>query len=72
MRSPLNIISQALASSISELVKLKQDHPDVDLVTVLSEPDVNYNNFVLALDEIKFTHEGDPPVEREMEDSEKG
>ena len=29
-----------------ELVKLKQDHPDVDLVTVLSEPDVKYNNFI--------------------------
>ncbi len=55
-----------------ELVKLKQDHPDVDLVTVLSEPDVNYNNFVLALDEVKFIHEGDPPVERELTDSEKG
>ena len=33
---------------------------------------MKYNNFVLALDEIKFIHEGDPPVEREMEDSEKG
>ena len=56
----------------SELVKLKQEHTDVDLVTVLAEPDVKYNNFVLGLDEIKFLHEGDPPVERELDEAEKG
>ena len=46
----------------TDLIKLKTDVPETDIVTMITEDDVKYDQMILVLDAIKTLKETDPDL----------
>ena len=51
-----------------DLIKLRQDVPEADKVTLYSDDEVKYDNLILVIDAIKTMKENEPPLNLRRKD----